>query len=39
VAQLVNSRQAETTVRLESGGRVLRVSLPAISITTLQWQP
>jgi glucosylceramidase len=39
VAQLVNSRQAETTVRLESGGRVLRVSLPAISITTCLWKP
>jgi glucosylceramidase len=39
VAQLVNSRQAGTTVRLESGGRVLRVSLPAISITTCLWKP
>jgi len=39
VAQLINSRQAETTVRLESGGRVLRVSLPAISITTCLWKP
>ena len=37
VAQLVNSRKAEVTVRLESGGRVLRVSLPAISITTCLW--
>jgi glucosylceramidase len=39
VAQLVNSRKVETTVRLESGGRVLRVSLPAISITTCLWKP
>ncbi|MCJ7501522.1 MAG: hypothetical protein MUP80_00485, partial [Acidobacteriia bacterium] len=26
-------------LRLESGGRVLRVSLPAISITTCLWKP
>jgi len=39
VAQLINSRKVETTVRLESGGRVLRVSLPAVSITTCLWKP
>ncbi len=39
VAQLVNSRKADTEVGLEAGGRTLQVALPAISITTLQWQP
>jgi len=39
VAQLVNSRKADTEVGLEGGGRSLQVALPAISITTLQWQP
>jgi glucosylceramidase len=39
VAQLVNSRKADTEVGLEAGGRSLQVALPAISITTLQWQP
>jgi glucosylceramidase len=39
VAQLVNSRKADTEVGLEAGGRSLQVALPAIAITTLQWQP
>jgi glucosylceramidase len=39
VAQLINSRKADTEVGLEAGGRSLQVALPAISITTLQWQP
>lgn len=39
VAQLINSRKADTEVGLEAGGRTLQVALPAISITTLQWQP
>jgi glucosylceramidase len=39
VAQLLNSRKVGAEVRLESRGRSLRVRLPAVSITTLQWKP
>ena len=39
VAQLINSRKTDTEVAMEAGGRSLQVVLPAISITTLQWQP
>jgi glucosylceramidase len=39
VAQLVNSRKADTEVGLEAGGRTLQVALPAISITTCLWKP
>jgi glucosylceramidase len=37
VAQLVNSGTQEARVRLAWHGRVLPVSLPGISITTLRW--
>jgi glucosylceramidase len=39
IAQLLNSRKVDTEVQLESRGRLLRVKLPAVSITTLQWKP
>ena len=39
VAEVMNSRGAEANVALESRGRVLRLSLPALSITTLVWRP
>jgi glucosylceramidase len=38
VAQLLNSRDEDTEVSLTCGDRVLRVKLPAISITTCQWE-
>ncbi len=39
VAELMNRRQTDLTVGLEIGGRSLSVTLPALSITTLEWKP
>jgi glucosylceramidase len=39
VAELMNSRKTDATVGLEAGGRSLSVTLPALSITTLEWKP
>jgi glucosylceramidase len=39
VTQLINSRTGDAEIGLEWGGRLLRVTLPAVSITTLQWKP
>ena len=39
VAQLLNSRKATTEMRLESGGRALRLTRPVLSITTCLWKP
>jgi glucosylceramidase len=39
VAEFMNSRKADATVGLEVGGRSLNVTLPALSITTLEWRP
>lgn len=38
VAQLLNSRDEETETSLTWRGRTLRAKLPAISITTYQWE-
>ena len=38
VAQLLNSSDKEVEARLAWRGRTLRVKLPAISITTCQWE-
>jgi len=37
IAQILNSRNESTSVNLESKGKTLRVSLPALSITTVTW--
>jgi O-glycosyl hydrolase len=37
VAELTNSSRKETNIALESKGRSVEVSLPALSITTLLW--
>jgi len=37
VAQLLNSKQENTDVNLESRGKTLRLTLPALSITTAAW--
>lgn len=37
VVELMNSRKADALVALESKGRIVNVSLPAMSITTLLW--
>ena len=39
VVEMLNSRRTDVSVALESGGRVLNVSLPALSIATLLWNP
>ena len=39
VAELLNSRKTEAPVVLESRSRILRLNLPALSITTLEWRP
>jgi len=37
VAELLNSRKESAEVNLRSGGRSLRLTLPALSITTANW--
>jgi glucosylceramidase len=39
VAQLLNSRSRDARVSVECGGRILRLVLPAGSITTASWKP
>jgi len=39
VAQLLNSRSEDAQVRVESGGRMLQLVLPAGSILTASWKP
>lgn len=39
VAELLNSRNADTGVELDSQGRSLHLHLPALSITTCLWRP
>ncbi|HEV2380449.1 MAG TPA: glycoside hydrolase family 30 protein [Terriglobia bacterium] len=39
VAEILNSRGTDAKVALESRGRILSISLPALSITTLIWSP
>jgi glucosylceramidase len=39
VAQLVNSRGRSAPVSVECGGRIVRLVLPARSITTASWKP
>jgi glucosylceramidase len=39
VAELMNSRKADAAVSLQVGDRSLSATLPALSITTLQWRP
>jgi len=39
VVQLLNSRRSDAPAALESRARVLTVTLPALSITTLMWYP
>jgi glucosylceramidase len=39
VAQLLNSRSVDAQVSVECGGRILRLVLPARSITTASWRP
>jgi len=39
VAQLLNSRSEDAQVRVESGGRMLLLVLPAGSISTASWKP
>jgi glucosylceramidase len=38
VAEILNSRTTEATVALESRSRVLNLTLPALSMTTLEWR-
>jgi hypothetical protein len=35
----MNSRHADASVPLEYGGRIVNVNLPALSISTLLWNP
>ena len=39
VAEILNSRGGDAKVAVESSGRALSVNLPALSITTLAWNP
>jgi glucosylceramidase len=39
VAQLLNSRSRDAQVTVKCGGRILRLVLPAGSITTASWKP
>jgi glucosylceramidase len=39
VSELINSRKTDAKIRLDSRGRSLRLTLPAISITTCLWKP
>jgi glucosylceramidase len=39
IAQLINSGRVDTKVGIEAGGRSLKMTLPAVSISTLQWKP
>jgi glucosylceramidase len=39
VAELLNSRETDTLVALQSGTGVVSITLPALSITTLLWRP
>jgi len=39
IAEFLNSRKTDANVALDSKGRVLNVTLPALSITTLMWNP
>jgi glucosylceramidase len=39
VVELMNSRRSDASVALESSNRVLDISLPALSISTLLWNP
>jgi len=39
VVEIMNSRLADASVPLDYGGRIVNVNLPALSISTLLWNP
>jgi glucosylceramidase len=39
VVEIMNSRHADASVPLDYGGRIVNVNLPALSISTLLWNP